>query len=138
MRIIAGRLKGRRLVGPGALSVRPTSDPLRETLFNVLGDRVQDARVLDAFAGTGAIGLEALSRGAILTAFIERDPGVGRILARNVAACGEDEACIIIRDDFVGSRARHPRIEPFHVVIADPPYDRPDLDPVALEGARWL
>jgi 16S rRNA (guanine966-N2)-methyltransferase len=76
VRIITGTLKGRRLVAPPGQSVRPTSDRLRETLFNVLGDSIVGTRVLDAFAGTGAIGIEALSRGAVHATFVESDPRV--------------------------------------------------------------
>src|SRR5207253_685140 len=100
MRIVAGRLKGRRLTAPPGDAVRPTSDSLRETLFNVLADRVDGARVLDAFAGTGALGLEALSRGAAHATFIERDRRVIRVLRENVARCGAEDACTIIGADF--------------------------------------
>ena len=82
MRIIAGTLKGRRLTAPPGARVRPTSDSLRETLFNVLGTAIEGARVLDPFAGTGALGLEAISRGARHVTFVERDPTALRALER--------------------------------------------------------
>lgn len=141
MRIIAGRLKGRHLVAPKGSSVRPTSDALRETLFNVLGESVVDARVLDAYAGTGALGLEALSRGARHVTFVERSKPAADVLARNVATLGVAEACAIIRADFVPSRhtaAPSWAREPFDLVLLDPPYDEPDLDRVIARGAGLL
>src|SRR5690606_22410863 len=100
MRIIAGRFKGRRLAGPTGAGVRPTSDRLRETLFNVVRDRTAGARVLDAYAGRGALGLEALSRGAVRATFVERDRQALAVLVRNIATCGAIEACATIRGDF--------------------------------------
>lgn len=132
MRIIAGRFKGRRISAPGGSSVRPTSDSLRETLFNVLGDTVVGARVLDAFAGTGALGLEALSRGAREAIFIESDPRAIRVLRDNVRACGAEEACAIVRADF--RRARAPG-EAFDLVLLDPPYDAEDLAGIVERAA---
>ena len=88
MRIIAGTLKGRRLVTPGFEGLRPTSDKLRETLFNVIAGRVQDSTVLDGFAGTGAIGLEALSRGAAHVTFVDPDPRAVTLIHENLQRCG--------------------------------------------------
>ena len=92
MRVIAGSLKGRRLKAPAWEGLRPTSDTLRETLFNVLAPRVGGARVLDGFAGTGALGIEALSRGAAHATFIERDRRAQALIAENLAHCGIAEA----------------------------------------------
>src|SRR5262245_15844050 len=103
MRIIAGALKGRRLASVPGDQVRPTSDSLRETLFNVLGPTLEGARVLDAFAGTGALGLEAHSRGAAFVTFVEQDPRAVKVITANVAHCGVAEACVIIRGDFLGN-----------------------------------
>ena len=86
MRIIAGTLKGRRLETPDWEGLRPTSDRLRETLFNVLAPRIGGAHVLDGYAGTGAIGIEALSRGAAHVTFVEQDPRAQRLIERNLAA----------------------------------------------------
>ncbi|HEX7778335.1 MAG TPA: 16S rRNA (guanine(966)-N(2))-methyltransferase RsmD [Vicinamibacterales bacterium] len=144
MRIIAGSLKGRRLIAPAGSGVRPTSDSLRETLYNVLGESIGGARVLDAFAGTGALGLEAISRGAEHVTFIERDRSAMRALERNVAACGAANACAIIRGDFpialIGVRAERfggtsERAERFDVVLLDPPYDTPDLAAIVAAAA---
>jgi 16S rRNA (guanine(966)-N(2))-methyltransferase RsmD len=118
VRIIAGQLKGKRLVAPEGRDVRPTSDRLRETLFNVLARDVPGARILDGFAGTGAIGLEALSRGATSVVFIERDMRALRALEANVQTCGVANACVIIRDDFLTA----PLVPPFDLVLLDPPY----------------
>jgi 16S rRNA (guanine966-N2)-methyltransferase len=135
VRIIAGRLKGRRLQAPRGLDVRPTSDGLRETLFNVLGETVDGARVLDAFAGTGALGLEALSRGATHVTFIERAPRALVALGANVTHCGVGDACAIIRDDFFRARSRV-REHEFDLVLLDPPYDIEDLGEVVETAAR--
>src|SRR4029450_8220092 len=119
MRIIAGRIKGRRLVAPQGLDVAPTSDRLRETLFNVLDDTVPGTRVLDGFAGTGALGLEAWSRGAASTVFVEQSVRALRALEANVHHCGATDACAIIRGDF-----RTVRIVPaaFDLALLHPPH----------------
>lgn len=124
MRIVAGTLKGRRLQGPGTDDVRPTSDRLRETLFNVLGPSVQGARVLDAFAGTGAVGLEALSRGAAHVTFYEIDPRAWKVAETNIEHCGVAAACELIRADFLRSTGKADR----DLVFLDPPYDDDDLN----------
>src|SRR4030095_7866962 len=99
MRIIAGIYKGRRLRTLSGHQLRPTSDRLRETLFNVLQSRIQGASFLDVFAGSGAIGIEALSRGAKIAVFIESARRAVPILEENLAQCGiEDNARVIARD----------------------------------------
>jgi 16S rRNA (guanine966-N2)-methyltransferase len=138
MRIIAGTFKGRRLVGPTGAGVRPTSDRLRETLFNVIGARVTGSRVLDGFAGTGAVGLEALSRGAAHATFVERDSRAIRDIEQNVATCGVRSACAIIRGDFLGLHARQPMLGSFDLAVLDPPYQAADLEAVVAEGAAAL
>jgi len=138
VRIIAGTLKGRRLEGPRGPGVRPTSDRLRETLFNVLADRPDEARVLDAFAGTGAVGLEALSRGATSVVFVERDRRVISLLEDNIRACRVGNACVIIADDFLTFRARRPDLGSFDLVFADPPYEGVDLGAVVTVAASWV
>jgi len=124
MRIVAGSLKGRRLQGPVNDDVRPTSDRLRETLFNVLGPSVQGSRVLDAFAGTAAVGLEAISRGATHVTFYEKDPRALKVAEANIAHCGTDEACQMIRGDFLTSKGTGN----CDLVFLDPPYDDGDFD----------
>jgi len=130
MRIIAGTNKGRTLKTPKWAGLRPTSDKLRETLFNIIQARVPGARVLDVFSGTGAVALEALSRGAVGATCVESDRRAAGLIAENAALCGESERCAIIRD--VASRALQQPLPggPFDIVVLDPPYDYK-----ALEGA---
>src|SRR5580693_10049951 len=97
VRVIAGLLKGRRLKTPDWEGLRPTSDKLRETLFNVLAPRIAGARVLDGFAGTGALGIEALSRGAAEVTFIEKDARAQALLSGNLARCGIETGYTVIR-----------------------------------------
>ena len=123
MRIIAGEFKGRRLKAPAWDGLRPTSDKLRETLFNIIAPRVADARVLDVFAGTGAVGLESLSRGAAQAVFIEHDRRAAALIADNAALCGARNRCVIIRDRAEHALQHHIPAGPFDVVVMDPPYD---------------
>ena len=97
MRVIAGTLKGRRLKPPTWDGLRPTSDKLRETLFNILAPRIAGARVLDGFAGTGAVGIEALSRGAAQVTFVDDDRRAQALIAENLAHCGVENGYAIIR-----------------------------------------
>src|SRR5919201_5385272 len=97
MRVIAGRFKGRLLKAPSWEGLRPTSDKLRETLFNILAPRIVGARVLDGYAGTGAVGIEAISRGASHVTFVERDPRAQALVAENLAHCGVGDGYVIIR-----------------------------------------
>lgn len=125
MRVIAGTLKGRKLKTPTWEGLRPTSDKLRETLFNVLAPRIAGARVVDGFAGTGASGIEALSRGAAEVTFIEREPRAVALIEANLAHCGVDGGYAIIRAPFeraVDSLRTARAFEPFDIVLLDPPY----------------
>jgi 16S rRNA (guanine966-N2)-methyltransferase len=152
VRIIAGSLKGRRLVEPGKVPLRPTSDSLRETLFNVLGPTLDGVSVLDGFAGTGALGLEALSRGAARVTFVEMDRRSLGLLRENITKCGVENQCEVLAVDFLRLRTPEPRnprtpeprnprtSEPqnprtpepavFDLVLLDPPYDLNDLGAV--------
>lgn len=121
LRVIAGRLKGRRLAGPGWEGLRPTSDRLRETLFNVLAGSIAGARVLDAYAGTGAVGIEALSRGAAHVTFLERDPRAADLIAGNLTRCGVRDGYTVLRAD-AGAASALPPGAVFDVVFLDPPY----------------
>jgi 16S rRNA (guanine966-N2)-methyltransferase len=127
MRIIAGSLKGRKLDAPTWEGVRPTSDKLRETLFNVVATRVPDARVLDAYAGTGAIGIEALSRGAAHVTFVDADTRSVKLIEQNLQRCGVADRYAIIRARLAQPRVLAPPIGSFDIAILDPPYDEPDL-----------
>jgi 16S rRNA (guanine966-N2)-methyltransferase len=143
MRIVGGEFRGRPLATPRDQSIRPTTDRAREALFNVLAhrfaDRVEGARVLDLFAGTGALGLEALSRGAAYGVFIEESaPGRG-LIRSNVEAFGLTGRTKIFRRDAT-ALGEAGTIAPFGLVFADPPYGR-GLGERALRSALaggWL
>lgn len=138
MRIIAGSLKGRKLEAPDWDGLRPTSDKLRETLFNVIAPRVPEATVLDVFAGSGAIGLEALSRGASRAVFIDNDRRAASLIAANATRCGVNERCVIIRD--AAERVLQIPIDgdPFDLVMLDPPYAYAALANVIHAAAKHL
>jgi 16S rRNA (guanine966-N2)-methyltransferase len=143
MRIVGGTLRGRALVAPKSLAVRPTADRLREALFNILvhayGDPVSGARVLDLFAGTGALGLEALSRGAAFALFVDEGAEARALIRENVATFGLGGVTRIFRRDATRLGPAHP-LEPFTLVFLDPPY-REGLAEKALASAHeggWL
>ena len=121
MRIIAGDLKGRRLKTPKWAGLRPTSDKLRETLFNVVAPRVAGARVLDHYAGTGAIGIEALSRRASHVTFVDNDPRALKLIEDNLRHCGVQDRYVIIRTP------QSLQAGSIDLAVLDPPYDEPDL-----------
>lgn len=125
MRIIAGALKGRRLKAPTWEGLRPSSDRLRETLFNVLAPRVSGARVLDGYAGTGAVGIEAFSRGAAHVTFVDRDRRAQALIQENIAHCRVASGCVIIRPSF-------DRLGSFDIVLLDPPYAVPPDDALTI------
>lgn len=144
MRIVAGLWRGRALAAPPGTATRPTADRMRQALFDMLlhapwGGRaaVEGARVLDAFAGTGALGLEALSRGAAHAAFIERDAAALRAIRANVTACRAEDRCRVI----AGDALRPPRADaPCGLVFLDPPYGQGLVAPAlaALRAAGWI
>ncbi len=136
MRVIAGSLKGRRLHTPDWQGLRPTSDKLRETLFNVVAARVGEARVLDGFAGTGAVGIEALSRGAAQVTFVESEPRAIRLIERNLQDCAVSDRYAIIRARFADA-ARRLQPGSFELIFLDPPYG-PDVIVSSLEAAAPL
>jgi 16S rRNA (guanine966-N2)-methyltransferase len=125
MRVIAGRLGGRRLKAPSGRVTRPTSDRVREALFAMLGT-VEGVEVLDLFAGTGALGIEALSRGAGRAVFVERDRAVVRVLGENLAALGIDSDAAEVRhaDALAALRRARGRKETYDLIFIDPPYGR--------------
>lgn len=123
MRIISGALKGRRLRTPRWSGLRPTSDRLRETLFNLLDGQVRNARVLDGYAGTGALGLEAISRGAAEVVFVERDRRATMLIADNLRHCGADNQGTIIRGAFLEVLGRRTFKPSFSLILLDPPYE---------------
>src|SRR5271163_3507035 len=138
MRIVGGRLGGRTLAGPKSQAIRPTGDRLRESLFNILahghGDPVTGARVLDLFAGTGALGLEAMSRGASFALLIDDGAEARALMRQNVEALGLGGVTRIFRRDATKLGPVHP-LEPFSLVFLDPPYGK-NLATAALDCAR--
>ena len=125
MRIVAGQFGGRRLAIPRDARVRPTADRVREAWMSILADALPDARVLDLYAGSGSLGLEALSRGAASADFVELNPPSLRALEANVTALGVDGRCRIYRGDAWRFVERLPP-GAYDVVFADPPYNRDD------------
>jgi 16S rRNA (guanine966-N2)-methyltransferase len=125
MRVIAGKYRGRKLKSPPSIQTRPTSDRLRETLFNILAPRIEGARFLDLCAGTGAVGIEALSRGASHVTSVDKSRKMSALVAANVNALGvaETEIEIVVAEALEFLR-RHTKdqAEPFDVIFFDPPY----------------
>jgi len=119
VRVVAGEFKGRRLHAPRGVRTRPTADRVREALFSMLGDVVAGARVLDLYAGSGALGIEALSRGAESALFVERDQAALAALRRNLDAVGANAD--VRRQDVLRFLARPEGT--FDLVFCDPPYD---------------
>ena len=121
MRIIAGAWRGRRIEAPAGASVRPTADRVRETLFSMLASRLgsfEELRVADLFAGSGALGLEALSRGAAHATFVDRDGKALAAIRANAERLGAGDKVRVL----AGSALSLPRSEPFDLILADPPY----------------
>ena len=122
MRVVAGELRGRRLIAPEGLGTRPTTDRVREAVFNSLGSMglVVEATYVDLFAGTGALGIEALSRGAAHCTFVERDPRALKALRENLTTLGLDERSTVVPSDALTAAARLGDVD---VAVIDPPYD---------------
>jgi 16S rRNA (guanine966-N2)-methyltransferase len=118
VRVVAGEFRGRRLAAPRGARTRPTADRVREALFSMLGD-VSGARVLDLYAGSGALGIEALSRGAASAVFVERDARAAAVIERNLSSLGLQQE--VLRQDAVRFLARSTGT--FDLVFCDPPYD---------------
>jgi 16S rRNA (guanine(966)-N(2))-methyltransferase RsmD len=141
MRVIAGSLKGRRLKSPTWDGLRPTSDKLRETVFNILAPRIRGARVLDGYAGTGALGIEALSRGARSATFVDEDRRATTLIAENIAHCGIEDQCVIIQTNIARALESLRGGDPFDIVLFDPPYapeHDSDLDAILRAAADLL
>ena len=120
MRIIAGQYKGRQLVGARNRSIRPTTSRIKEYIYQLLGDFVVDAEVLDLFSGSGSLGLEALSRGAASVTFVDTANSSLKVLRRNLAALAPDRPCLAVHKDAVPFLRDNTR--PFDLVFADPPF----------------
>jgi 16S rRNA (guanine966-N2)-methyltransferase len=140
VRVVAGEFRGRRLAAPRGVRTRPTADRVREALFSMLGD-VAGARVLDLYAGSGALGIEALSRGAESAVFVERDPRAADVVERNLASLALDQP--VLRQDALRFLRRSAGT--YDLVFVDPPYDSASrlagplgerLPAITAEGAR--
>jgi 16S rRNA (guanine966-N2)-methyltransferase len=137
MRVIAGSHRGRRLSGPQGTSLRPTSDKVREALFSILGTKVSGGRFLDLYAGTGAVGIEALSRGASAVTFVESDPRAVQLLQKNLQTCqllGHAQVCAGRVSAFLEQKDW--RGGPYDILFADPPYAAPDEINILIRAWR--
>jgi len=143
MRVIGGRLRGRNIAGPSTQAIRPTQDRLRESLFNILMHAYEnpmlDARVLDLYAGTGALGIEAVSRGAKFTLFVDNGSEARALLRDNVESLGLGGVTKVYRRDASDPGPAHP-VEPFSLVFIDPPYRQKlaEKSLAALRDGGWL
>ncbi len=143
MRVVGGRLRGRNLASPTSRDIRPTADRLRESVFNILmhayENPIEGARVLDLFAGTGALGIEAVSRGAKFTLFVDNGAEARALLRNNVESLGLGGVTKVYRRDATDLGPAHP-VEPFSLVFLDPPYARGLADKalVSLRDGNWL
>ncbi|OJU29322.1 MAG: 16S rRNA (guanine(966)-N(2))-methyltransferase RsmD [Nitrobacter sp. 62-13] len=143
MRVVGGRLKGRNIASPASTAIRPTQDRLRESLFNILvhayANPIDGARVLDLFAGTGALGIEAVSRGAKFALFVDNGAEARALLRNNVEALGLGGVTKVYRRDATHLGPAHP-MEPFSLVFLDPPYSKglADTALTSLREGGWL
>lgn len=131
MRIIAGEFRGRRLLGPKGGAIRPTSDRVREAIFSKIAFRVPGALVLDLFAGSGALGLEALSRGADRVLFVDQGAESIRLIRANIASCATQDRCRVVRGTI--PQALHHLMKKnvfYDLIFLDPPYGRGFADQV--------
>jgi 16S rRNA (guanine966-N2)-methyltransferase len=143
MRVVGGRLKGRNLASPVARDIRPTADRLRESVFNILvhayDDPIEGARVLDLFAGTGALGIEAISRGAAFALFVDNGAEARALLRSNVEALALGGVTKVYRRDATNLGPAHP-VEPFSLAFLDPPYGKGFAEKAlaSLRDGGWL
>src|ERR1700722_5755551 len=143
MRVVGGRKRGRPLAHPKSSAIRPTADRLRESLFNILlhgyGDPIAGARALDLFAGTGALGIEAVSRGAVFALFVDNGTEARALLRNNVEALGLGGVTKVFRRDATNLGPAHP-VEPFSLAFLDPPYGKGLADKAlaSLRDGGWL
>ncbi|HEX4478226.1 MAG TPA: 16S rRNA (guanine(966)-N(2))-methyltransferase RsmD [Polyangiaceae bacterium] len=131
MRVIAGKLRGRPLKAPRGLDTRPTSDRAREAIFQILGN-LDGLRVVDCYAGTGAMGIEALSRGALHAVFIEPDRAALQAIKDNVEKLGQKPHATVLEVPVEKARSRLEKLAPFDLVLSDPPWRIAQLGAVAV------
>src|ERR1700754_654995 len=143
MRVVGGRLRGRNIASPSSNDIRPTQDRLRESVFNILmhayGNPIEGARVLDLFAGTGALGIEAISRGAAFALFVDNGTDAGALLRNNIEALGLGGVTKVFRRDAGDLGPAHP-VEPFSLGFLDPPYGKKLAEKAlaSLHDGKWL
>lgn len=140
MRVISGTLKGRRLMAPAGMAIRPTADRIKESIFNILAGSVQNKRVLDLFAGSGALGIEALSRGAASAVFVDQAKMALSAIRRNIRNLGLDDRTRIIHWNILKDlKCLISEQQTFDLVFMDPPYETgavaPALTALASCGA---
>ncbi|MBW1667465.1 MAG: 16S rRNA (guanine(966)-N(2))-methyltransferase RsmD [Deltaproteobacteria bacterium] len=135
MRVTGGILKGRRLATPRGLEIRPTSDMVREAIFNLIGHDLSGALVLDLFAGTGSLGIEALSRGAARSVFIDRSVKALGLIRKNLEACGIYQDARLVRKDLTKGLPKGylQSKEKANLVLIDPPYGKGLIVPLLRE-----
>ena len=136
VRVTGGSLRGFQLAEPGGDRLRPTSARVREAIFNVLAARIEDAAVLDLFAGTGALGIEALSRGAARAVFVENHRSSARSIVQSLARAGMSERGSVVRGALPG--ALDAAESPFDLIFLDPPYDSEQASPTLSAAAPLL
>src|SRR5215467_713138 len=143
MRVVGGRLRGRNLASPSTQAIRPTADRLRESVFNILmhayDNPVEEARVLDLFAGTGALGIEAISRGAAFALFVDNGAEARALLRNNVESLALGGVTKVYRRDATNLGPAHP-VEPFSLAFLDPPYGKGFAEKAlaSLRDGGWL
>ena len=125
MRIISGTARGRKLKEPAGYDIRPTSDMVKESIFNIIQFDIEGRRVLDLFAGTGQLGIEALSRGAKSAVFVDSKPESARLIRKNLELCGFMDSAVVYTCDAISYLKGGER---FDLIFIDPPYDTPLLD----------
>lgn len=140
MRIISGIARGRRLKAPTGRNIRPTADRVRESIFNLLGPGSFQGLVLDLFSGTGALGIEALSRGAQQAVFVEKDHRAASLIRENLALCGFEERARLLIKNVRGFLEEVDHQAPFSLVLMDPPYGQGliEVSLALLTAQEWL
>lgn len=135
MRIISGQFKGRKLKTLEGINTRPTADRVKESLFNILGNKTYDAKILDLFAGSGALGLEALSRGASYCVFVDSSKDAINIIKENIKLCKQEDNSKIINKDYV--EVLKLLNDKFDIIFVDPPYSK-GIELVVLENIKEI
>ncbi len=122
MRVVGGTARGRRLKAPKGRILRPSSDRVREAIFDLVGPQGPGELVLDLFAGTGALAIEALSRGATGAVLVDKEPRIARLIGQNLASCGFSDKARVVKTDVLRYLKNASFRQPFDLVLMDPPY----------------